>query len=301
MYRYLILLVGLLCMAGEFAVAQGNTEKEVVFQGHRGARGLLPENSIPGFLKALDLGVGVMEMDVVVSADKVVLVSHEPWFNEKICVGPDGEEVKGGKKKGNLIYKMPYSKVREYDCGCKGHPGFPKQKAVSTHKPKLEEAIAAIVVHAKKLGMPPPMFNIEIKSKRSGDRKRHPAPTEFAQLVLDVVKAAGVAEQTIIQSFDRRALQAVRALDPNIQTALLVANTGGIERNVKRLGFTPEYYSPWFKLVTEKTITYARENNIAVVVWTVNKEEDVHKMLKLGVDGIITDFPGLHRVAKGGP
>ncbi|MEM7037442.1 MAG: glycerophosphodiester phosphodiesterase family protein, partial [Bacteroidota bacterium] len=219
MKHHILLSILLLLLIPDFNPAL--YAQSPAFQGHRGARGHLPENSIPGFEKALELGVSIMEMDVVISQDGQVVLSHEPWFSPKICVDPNGKELEGKPKKDHLIYQMPYETVKTYDCGCKGHPGFAKQKPLSVHKPLLKDVVATVEAKAKALGLPAPQYNIEIKSKKSGDNKKHPAPKAFAKTVLDEIQRLGIQDRTIIQSFDRRPLRElnkIRAVNVGLET-----------------------------------------------------------------------------------
>jgi len=265
-------------------------------QGHRGARGLYPENSIEGFLAAVDMQVNTLEMDVVISKDKHVVVSHEPWVSSAICWGLDDKPVAEGK--GLNMYKMTYDQISNYNCGSQRHPDFPLQEKLSTFKPKLSEVIAEVEGSAAALEVEPMLYNIEIKSTPETDNEFHPEPKEFVQLVLDVVNQSNIKQRTTIQSFDVRALQEVKRQDPSIPVALLIAETGGFERDLEKLGFTPDIYSPNFHLVNAKLVESCHQNGIKIIPWTVNEEEDMVEMLEMGVDGLITDFPDIALTLK---
>lgn len=264
--------------------------------GHRGARGLYPENSIEGFLAAVDLQVNTLEMDVVISKDKQVVVSHEPWVSSVICWGLDDKPVAEGKALN--IYQMTYDQISNYNCGSQLHPDFPLQEKLSTFKPKLSEVITEVEASAAALEVEPMRYNIEIKSTPETDNEFHPEPKEFVELVLNVVNNGGIKPRTIIQSFDVRALQEVKRRDPSIPVALLIAETGGFERDLEKLGFTPDIYSPNFHLVNSKLVESCHQNGIKIIPWTVNEEEDMLEMLEMGVDGLITDFPDIALTLK---
>jgi glycerophosphoryl diester phosphodiesterase len=266
-----------------------NQNTTIDIQGHRGARGLLPENTIPAFIKAVELGVHTVELDVVITKDKQVLVSHEPYMSAQICSNPDGSEIKNEKQLN--IYEMTYEEVKQFDCGSKFHPKFAEQQKIKVHKPLLSEAIDAIEAYIARNNLPKVAYNIEIKSTESGSGIYHPQPEEFAQLVVDLVKKKEISDRTIIQSFDVRSIQAVRKIAPEIKISLLVANIKGVDKNIDLLGFTPEYYSPHFKLINKKAVKKLHEKNIKIAVWTVNEVLDIQKMIDLGVDAIITDYP----------
>ncbi|MDB4655313.1 glycerophosphodiester phosphodiesterase [Flavobacteriales bacterium] len=270
--------------------------REFDLQGHRGARGLFPENSLEGFISAVDLMVNTIEMDVVISKDKQVVVSHEPWISSTICWGRNDKPVAEGK--GLNIYQMNYDQVTNYNCGSEPHPDFPLQAKFSTFKPLLSEVIAEVESNAAALEIPAPKYNIEIKSMPEGDDIFHPKPTEFCELVLAQINEANIHDKVIIQSFDVRALQASKQLDASIPVALLVSETNGFEKDLEKLGFTPEIYSPNFRLVDEEMVRSCHQNNIQIIPWTVNEEEDMEKLLDLGVDGLITDYPDVALTLK---
>lgn len=269
---------------------------EFDLQGHRGARGLYPENSIEGFLAAVELQVNTVEMDVVISKDHKVVVSHEPWFNPTICVGLDEKPVSSDSL--ISIYSLTYDEVTNYNCGSLPHPHFPLQAKIPTFKPLLSEVIAEVEKRVSELELPPVYYNIEIKSTPNGDATMHPNPKMYAELVLDAITTGAITDRTIIQSFDVRALQATKKLAPNIPLALLVEESAGLEKDLAQLGFNPEIYSPHYKLVTKQLVKACREKNMRVIPWTVNEEEDMVRLLELGVDGIITDYPDVALTLK---
>ena len=266
-------------------------------QGHRGARGLLPENTIPAFLHALELGVTTLEMDTAINAQGHVVVSHEPWMSAKICSHKDGRQVSAEEEKTLRIYAMSDRQVASFDCGSRGHPDYPRQRAIPVSKPLLDEVFRAV---AKRLdiskrggGSGEVLFNIEIKSLPEGDRVFHPEVKEFASALYKVVQENDVVEQTTIQSFDPRALEAMHEIDPYISTSLIVENSQGLKTNLDRLSFTPQIYSPYYKLLVRAEIDKAHAQGIKVIPWTINDKETMLEMLELGVDGLITDYPDL--------
>lgn len=270
--------------------------REFDLQGHRGARGLFPENSLEGFVFAVDLMVNTMEMDVVISKDQQVVVSHEPWISSTICWGLKDKPVAEGK--GLNIYQMTYSEVTNYNCGSQPHPDFPLQAKFSTFKPLLSEVVNEVEANVASLELAPMKYNIEIKSTPEGDNIYHPEPKKFCQLVLDQVNKLGINDRTIIQSFDVRALQEMKHLDTSIPVALLIAETAGFEKDLENLGFTPEVYSPNFRLVDKQLVRNCHQNGIQLIPWTVNEEEDMERLLEMGVDGLITDYPDVALTLK---
>lgn len=268
-----------------------DTQRKVSIQGHRGARGYVPENTIPSFLLALDQGADTLEMDVVISSDKKVVVSHEPWFSSAISLDPTGQRIPKEIEREHIIYQMKYSQVLKYDVGSIGNAEFPQQRKEKAVKPLLEDVIKKVESHAKSKKLPPVRYNIEIKSDPKGDRLFHPEPAEFAKLVVDVITKQKIESRSIIQSFDVRSLQAVREIAPNMPLSLLVSAAGSPQANVDKLGFTPNTYSPNFSLVNEELIRFCREKGMRIVPWTVNEIADLEKMAKFDIDGIISDYP----------
>ena len=133
-------------------------------QGHRGARGVRPENSIPAFILALDSGVTTVEMDLAITKDKQIVVSHEPWMSAAICLQPDGSPISSSEEKTFNIYQMDYERVRTFDCGSRGNEKFPEQVKMKTAKPLLRDAIIAIEHHIKSYSLYEVDYNIEIKT-----------------------------------------------------------------------------------------------------------------------------------------
>lgn len=260
-------------------------------QGHRGCRGLRPENTIPAFIHALALGVTTLELDVVVTQDQQLLVSHEPFLSHSICTGPDGEKITEAQEKQYNLYQMPYEQIRRCDCGSQQNPNFPEQQPIAAPKPLLTDVIDSVEQYLLHHDRPLVKYNIETKSSPAGDGVFHPAPKEFVTLLLAVLNEKGIAERTIVQSFDVRTLQEVRRRAPELPQALLVENRRGIQKNIDALGYVPEIYSPNFRLVSRKLREYTRQQGMKLIPWTVNEPDDIRKMLDLGVDGIISDYP----------
>jgi len=272
-------------------VKESESKKKLDFQGHRGCRGLLPENTIPAFEKALDLGVTTLEMDVVITKDKKVILSHEPWFSHEIALDPNGAPISEEDEKNHRIYGMSYEETQAYDVGMKPHPRFPDQEKIKAEKPLLSDVIAFAEAHAKRSSRPLPYYNIETKSLPIGDDLFHPEPEEFVDLLMTVIGGADVSERTFIQSFDVRTLQVTKTKYSKMKLVLLVENTETPEQNLQSLGFTPDIYSPDYALVDDDLISFAKEKGMKIIPWTVNEHEEMNELIDMGVDGLITDYP----------
>lgn len=279
--------------------AQYSTPKFDV-QGHRGARGLMPENTVPAFLLALDSGVTTIELDLAVTKDKQLVVSHEPWMNHLICLDPSGNTIDSVQAMRTNLYQMTYDEVKLWDCGSKGNARFPEQQKFKVSKPRLVDVIAAVEAHIKSYSRYEVDYNIEIKSDPRGDNVFHPTPQEFSDLVINTINEYLPMERVVIQSFDFRVLQYIHEKYPKIKLAALVENKKSIDANLKELGFIPHIYSPDWKLLTADMVKYLQTKKpdsvkngrkLRVIPWTVNQEKDMKALKKMGVDGLITDYP----------
>lgn len=262
-------------------------QKMIEIHGHRGARGYFPENTIPSFKAAFDMGAKTMEMDVAISNDHKVVVSHEPWFNHEISTHPDGENISEQNQMSFNLYKMDYAKIKSFDVGQKGNPRFKQQKAIPVRKPLLTQVIEEMERHSDQTVS----YNIEIKRRPSADGLFHPDASTFVQLVSEVIKEQAVDDRCIIQSFDIETLQLLNKDSHNFKIALLVSGKENFKEKQSQLGFIPEVLSPFFGLVNNNMIRFARRHKMKVIPWTVNEVMDIQKMIDLGVDGIISDYP----------
>jgi glycerophosphoryl diester phosphodiesterase len=280
-----------------FLMGNGNAQKNSFdIQGHRGCRGLMPENTVAAMIRALDLGVTTLEMDVVVSKDKKIVVSHEPWFGVDITTKPDGTFIKTTAEAMQFnLYQMNYDEIVKYDVGMKPHPRFPKQEKIKAIKPLLSDLLDSIAENMKIRRRPFPYFSIETKCLPAGDEKFHPKPEEFVELLMTVIKEKHIEDRVIIQSFDFRTLKYVHEKYPEIKTAMLIEDSDEdyFDGQLKRLGYTPEIYSPNFELVDENLVKQAHAKGMKIIPWTVNDKKQINKLKKMGVDGIITDYPDL--------
>lgn len=262
------------------------------WQGHRGARGLLPENTVPAFLKALEFSsITTLELDVAISKDSQIILSHEPWMSANICTKPDGNPVEELEEEQLLLYQMTYEEIKSYDCGSRGNARFPNQLPIKIYKPALKEMVQEVEQLIATKQKSPIHYNIEIKSRPEWDGVKTPDPNTFAQLLIEEIIRLQIKDRTCIQSFDKRALQAVQHIDSTIVTALLIENTRGVTANLEELGYIPEIYSPYYRLLTANVVDVIHEKGMKVIPWTVNDTNTMNALIQIGVDGIITDYP----------
>ena len=267
-------------------------ERQVDLQGHRGARGLYPENSLAGFEYALSLEtVSTLEFDVVVSSDKKLIISHEPWISGSIC-NVDTALTNVNPMAYNL-YAMTKDSIKEYDCGSKGNERFPDQKIIAAYKPAFSELLSLMAIKNEW-----PNLNIETKSKPSGDNAFHPRPKDFAVIIAnelslahDQYPEADIYNKITVQSFDIRTLRELRKLHLGIKLCLLTENEANPAAAMDKLGFPADVYSPNYQTVTPDIVNWCHFRRINIIPWTVNELEDMQRLLDMGVDGIISDYP----------
>lgn len=265
-----------------FLVVGISSAHAMEWQGHRGARGLYPENTIGAMEEAVKYpAVTTLELDVVVSKDNQVVVSHEPWMSEEICLDANGKEFKGRKYN---IFKMTYEEIQKFDCGTLPHKRFPEQKKVKAAKPLLVDLIA-------KMGTERP-YNIEIKSLPEDEKDGfQPDVKTFSDLVVTTIQKALPNEKFTIQSFDWRVLKYIHEKYPEVRLVALMEGKIKPEKIIKELGFKPYVFSPYFKDLKASHVKAFQQMGVKVITWTVNEVKDMKEIEAMGVDGIITDYP----------
>jgi len=289
-------------------------------QGHRGARGLLPENTLPAFARALAIGVTTLELDIGLTKDGMVVVSHDSVLNPDITRRPDGQWL---SQPGPAIHALTYTELQTYDVG-RINPGsayaarFARQQPVDgTRIPALAEVFALV----RKAGNDAVRFNIETKLSPLHPERTAP-PEVFARALIALIKKEKMEKRATVQSFDWRTLAIVQREAPAIATAYLTAQQnftdniltdqtaspwmpglhvsrfgGSIPRLVKAAGGA--VWSPSYTEISADSVKEAQSLGLKVVVWTVNGEADMRRMMDWRVDGIISDYPDLLRKVAG--
>jgi glycerophosphoryl diester phosphodiesterase len=281
-------------------------------QGHRGARGLMPENTLPAFARALAIGVSTLELDVGVTRDGRLVVSHDSVLNPALTRGPGGQWLDG---KGPAISTLTSDQLAAFDVGrlqpeSRYARRFPQQEARDgTRIPALAQVFDLVRANGHRLVR----FNIETKIGPDAPEAT-PDPATFASMLVDAVRKAGLAERTAIQSFDWRTLKEVQRIAPEIPTVYLTAQRNWLD-NVKagQPGASPwtagadvddfaslpamlkamgaQVWSPYWRDLTNDSLADAHGLGLRVVVWTVNDPGDMDRLIAMGVDGIISDYP----------
>ena len=255
-------------------------------QGHRGARGLLPENSIAGAREALRYGMRTIELDLAVTRDSVLVVSHEPTFNPTIC-SLDGS----GYDEETSLFALTSAEVQTVDCGRRPHPDFPYQAPAPGPKPTFVALVRAADAFARQRGRALPFYNVEIKSAPDLDGRYTPAPAAFAAVVVGAIAELGIGDRVTVQSFDPRPLAYLSEHAPDLPLAGLVPLALPRAGFVEKFGREIDVFSPHHLTLTRGMIADYRDHGLRVVPWTVNDKSRMRTLLSWGVDGIITDYP----------
>ena len=284
-------------------------------QGHRGARGLLPENTLPAFVRALALGVTTLELDIAITSDGVLVISHDPALNPDFTRDASGRFL---EQRGPAIHAMTWAQLQTYDVG-RLKPGtdyarqFPEQQPVDgTRIPRLSDLFDLV----KRSGDDKVRFDIETKldPARPGET---PGPEAFARALIAEIRRAGMAARSVVQSFDWRTLQVVQKIAPEIPTSYLTVQRkfdnigagrpegsswtagiqfrdhGSVPKMIKAAGGS--HWSAYFGDLDASNVREAQSLGLKVLAWTVNDPLVMARVIEYGVDGLITDRPDLAR------
>jgi glycerophosphoryl diester phosphodiesterase len=261
-------------------------QRHITIQSHRGGRAHWPENSMHAFEQSFGLNVDAIEIDVIVTADHHILVSHDPWANQDISFHPDGKKVTLDESKTLNFYQMTKAEVQRYQCGLEPHFWFENQTAVPHFRPDLQDV--AGLFKAKSTGK---WLNIEIKSQEDWDHTFHPDPSEYARIFLERFLPLNITESSFVQSFDARILNELHKLAPHLHYILLSETEEQLNDSLAKCTFSPEAYSPRFSLINESLVMECALQNMPLVAWTVNDEKEFERLYQLGVRHFITDYP----------
>lgn len=274
-----------------WSIACNQSAPSLDIQGHRGARGHLPENTIPGFFLAIEQGATTLELDVALSADTQLIISHEPWLSAEICLDRKGNRLPENAPVAYNLFELTAKKIQEFDCGSLAPTAFPDQQSMSLPKPLLTELLDSLhqrAQHSESSLMP---LNIEIKTRPEWDDIYYPDPEFFTDQLLHVLREKDYISFVTIQSFDIRPLQYLQRLVPQLPISLLVdAKEDPIEK-MKALGSKPMILSPHQSHVDPQLVQHCQQYGILLIPWTVNDPVRMQELIDYGVSGIITDYP----------
>ena len=261
-------------------------------QAHRGGAGLMPENTIEAMKHALDMGVNTLELDLQVSKDGLVVVSHDPYFHHRYAIRPDGSYVEKDDPK-EYIYTMPYSEVAKYDVGSRESEVWPGKACIKTVKPLANDLIDFVENYTKENGLSPVRYNIEIKSKdAAGEGQNWPTYDRFVTECCKFLHSKQLDDRLVVQSFDVRALNYMHEKYPEFILSYLVdAKAPDFDTYMGMLEFTPQWLSPHHSITDEDLVKKCHEKGMKIVPWTVDAPEDIKRILDLKVDAIISNYP----------
>lgn len=295
-------------------------QQKLDVQAHRGGMTLMPENTIAAMLNGVKIGAKTLELDVVISSDGKVVVSHDAYMSADFMRKPDGSDIKKEEERSMALYKMTYDSISRFDAGSKPHPRFPAQVKMKTYRPLLSDLIDSVEAYVKANKLKPVYYNIETKISPDGDGVYNPVPEVFVKTMMDVIEKKSIKDRLIIQSFDVRTLQILHKSTPGVKLSLLTFDTkaamaklkaqglsaedekkmkqsalfkgkSGLEEDLRKLGFKPDIYSPYYSTVDPVMVAKAHAMDMLILPWTVDEEKDMVELGKMGVDGIITDSP----------
>src|SRR5690606_29031822 len=248
-------------------------------ESHRGGRGVMPENTIPAMLYSLSLdGITTLEMDIKVTADGKLVLSHDDYLNPWITTKPNGEILTEEEKKEYVFMQMDYAEIKKFDVGLKEHHLFPNQHKMEAYIPLLEDVIDSVQRFIEIEGRDQVFYNIETKSSEEGDHKYNPVPEEFVKLLMEVIEKKGITPYVIVQSADVRTLRVLKEKYPHVRSSYLVGarrKDFTVEEDLEVLGFQPDIYSPNFKYITLDDVQKCQNMGMKVVVWTPNTKTEI--------------------------
>ncbi len=251
--------------------------------GHRGARGARPENTLIGFEYAADCGAQYIELDILATKDNQLVVCHDPILNPDICVAPSGARLTDKV----IVRSLHYDELAQFDCGSLGNPRFPKQKAVQGLRIPLLREVFEQACTSSKLGEV--AFNIECKSLPAYP-ELFPTPEQFAKLLYELLKEFCFQDRAIIQSFDHRVLGEIRKIDEKLSISALFGdnyfNYSEVAKSVQA-----QFVSINLHWIDKPMLEALHKDRIKVLAWIANTKEDWKRLIDIGVDGIITDYP----------
>ena len=262
--------------------------------GHRGTRGLMPENTIPAFEKGIAVGANTIEFDVHITKDNKVVVYHDNSFTPSYTTKPDGSDISNAERKKYTFYQMNYADIRPFIIGEKAYPAYPEQQRLKSYAPLMTEMIDSIEAFTRANHYDPAIYLLEIKSNPNTDGFEQPDPQTFMKIMMGVLAPylKTLKGRLIIQSFDMRPLQVLHQTHPDIPLGFLTGDKSKtVEENLRAMGFVPDFYNPHFSLVNSDFLKTCHDKDMKVLPWTVDKTAEMQTLVDLGVDGIITDYP----------
>ena len=272
------------CLLLAILLAAADIHAGIAVQGHRGARALRPENTLAAFQYALEVGVDTLELDLVVSSDNVLVITHDLWINPDLCL-------KNGNKlpRKEPVIGLSLQQIKQYDCGSLKNPRFPDQVLQPGERiPTLRE-LFKLVEHSPAAAARTVKFNIETKIDRTSPQLT-PTPQQYAKLLVEQIHASPFRDRVIVQSFDYRTLKWIKQLDAGIPVSQL-SRRSFVDLVAAARSVRASYVSPNWESITRDMVEEFHASDLKVVPWTANSPAAWDHLVEIGVDEIITDDP----------
>jgi glycerophosphoryl diester phosphodiesterase len=267
-------------------------KKLPIVHAHRGGAALYPENTIPAMLHAVEIGVPMLELDLHVTRDSQVVVSHDAYMNPIKALKPNGDNIPVDSARMYSIYSMTYDSLKRYDVGSRPNPAFPNRKNLKCSVPLVSDLIDSVERCTRIKGLRSVGYNIEIKSWPDKDGIYSPDYRTFADLCMKVLLSKNLGDRLLLQCFDSRTLNYVHEKYPNVRLSYLVEDmTVDFEELMKRINFVPQVISPNHAMVDSAFMDKSRKLGMEVAPWTVDDKDEIMRLRTLGVDAIITNQP----------
>ena len=291
-----ILNLQILVAVISFGVLQSSchsvNDTQVIVQAHRGGAALYPENTIPAMINAVKIGTKTLELDLQITRDSQVVVSHDSYLNSMKALFLDGSSIPKELESKLQIYNLDYDSICQFDVGTLKTPLYPSRKNLYCVIPTLTNLIDCVESYTSSRGLEPVNYNIEIKSGVEKDEKITPAYQTFCDLSLRVLLGKNIKSRLCIQSFDSRTLNYIHQKYPGISLSYLVEETDvTVSTLLKKLDFVPDIISPLHSIVDDKFVSEAHDYAMKVIPWTVDTQEEVLRLKAIGIDEIITNIP----------
>ncbi len=267
--------------------------KKIEIHGHRGCRGYFPENTLSSFIHAVNLNLDAIELDVVISKDLQVVVSHEPFMHRKKCLWPNLIPISKEQEQLLYLFQLNYEEIKKFDCGLLAHANYPLVKLGPAYKPLLTAVITAVEKECREKKRTPIKYNIELKSEPHLIGYAQPGYEQYINLVLDTVKKFNIENRLIIQSFDKEILRTIRKLDTKIVLSLLIEDSVDPLQHIEQLGFIPDILASDYIYLNAENIKRLQKQNVKVFAFTVNQISAIENQINMGVDAIISDYPDI--------
>lgn len=270
-----------------FIISGCKTQKAFDKQAHRGGAGLMPENTILSAKNALSFGATI-EMDLYMSKDSQLIVTHDPHVVSLYALYPDGNPVLKEDETELVLSQMNYDEIKMFEIGLKPHPTYPQQNKISAYIPLFSNLIDSAEIYARLSHLKSPRYNIQAGPAYTiTDSFR----SDFIKKLMKIVLKKNIQKRSMFQAFDLGMLEIMHRDYPGEIKISYLVSKNDLETNLKKLTFLPDIYSPYYKLITKELVDQCHQKKMKIIPWTVNTKEEIEQLRAMNVDGIISDYP----------